>query len=167
MPIKNVKIQGHTNIDTAITDINAILNNIYGKIDQTKLEDVNHTNSDGNKYLYRLLDTHNMYETILCVNKLLNDIKTANIDIDNTALEVLVITLSKTIKAIVRELNVASADKKKAWFDRIEILSAKLEKMTDRLIGLLSASIYTVRYGKQTAEWVPAFSQTTRYYPAT
>ena len=165
MPVKNVKINAHTSIDTAITDIASIKTNIYGKIDQTKLEEVNHSDSDGNKYLYRLLDTHNLYETILCVDKLLNDIKSAQVDIDNTALEVIINTISKTIKAFIRELNVIDANKKKAWFDRVEILASKLEKMTDRLISLLSASIYTVRYGKQTAAWVPAFSQVTRYYP--
>ncbi len=168
MGIKKVKIYGHAKIDSTLTDITTIINNIYGKIDQTKLEEINHQITDNNKYLYKFLDDTDLYNTILLLDKFLNDIKASEIDIDNTAIEVLINIIATTITAAVRELNVSSSSKKKDWYDRIRLIAKKLDKLCDRLISLLSAGIYTVRYSKMGGQvWIPAYSQKTQYYPDT
>ncbi len=168
MGIKKVKVYAHSNIDSTLTNIASIKANIYAKINQTKLEEVNHQDSDNNKYLYKFLDDTDLYESILCIDKLLNDIKTSDIDIDNTAIQVLIDIISKIIAAAEREFDVDTPSKKKDWYDRVKVIAKKLDKIVDRLIALLAAGIYTVRYGKQGGQsWIPAYSAKTKYYPKT
>ena len=168
MGIKKVRVYGHSNIDATLTKILSIRNNIYAKISQTKLEDINHQSTDNNKYLYKFLDDSEMYESILCIDKLLNDIKSSDIDFDNTAIEVLIDIISKTISAAEREFDVGGGQKRKDWQDRVRIIAKKLDKLCDRLIALLGAGIYEVRYGKQGGQsWIPAYTQKTKYYPKT
>ena len=159
---KAIKIYGHTQIDSTITNITSIKNNIYAKINRTKLEEVNHQSNDNNKYLYKFLDDTDLYENILCIDKLLNDIKASEVDIDNTA--ILVNIISKTVSAAEREFDVDITSKKKDWYDRVKLIAKKLDKLCDRLISLLAAGIYDVRYEKQGGKvWIPAYSTKTKY----
>ena len=144
--------KGHKEkIDDALVHITNLKARIDGKIDATKIVEFNETEIEQNRPLYDFMYETNIYVNIQILTKLLNDIKSDDIDFDGTAVEYVVDTIINGLKAADRELE--NELKTRAWYKKMTNIGDRLEKLLDTLLKLLATNIYNLKYTKEKQIW--------------
>ena len=144
--------KGHKEkINDAIIYIDALKNRIDGKISATKIETFNEDAFENNKPLYMFMYDTSLYTNIQILTRLLNDIKTTEVDFDGTAVEYVVDSIIEGLKAADREL--AAEQKTRVWYDKMTNIGKKLEKLLNILLKLLASNIYQLKVTKSKLVW--------------
>jgi len=144
--------KGHKEkIDDALGYITSLKTTIDSKINSTTIEDFSETINETNRPLYQFMYETNIYVNMQILTKLLNDIKTTDIDFDGTAVEYVIDTVIAALIAADRELT--NEQKTRFWYKKMTEIGIRLEKLLEILLKLLATNIYNLKYTKARMIW--------------